>query len=451
MLLPSLRQIPPVSSVTRAHTPVIVLDSSQGAQSQCPLRTGKVLVHLTLATLFVGMAGGISLASIVAPGKEVVLRLVFLMVFTITSLFAYVIRRYGAWKFNFPADILLLVITLSGLPGLSLGSSQDARISLAYFGVLALRNYVLFIALPRSMLVPKTAAWEESLRWILVASVIVMLGSLHTAASLGVSLSSGTRLTGEGNNWMNTNTSGLLVSIGILVVVLDRTLKLWVRLALGALGCYVLILTESRTSLLALAGGILANSFLSLYGGKKFWLLAGIALIGGAMLHKPVLWDKLTETKRIQSIVWRTSGGDRTAGDAFGGRTELIGNALDRLRESPLVGFGYMSEGARIENGYVSILMESGIVGLGGYTVFTLLVGSSSWKLFRRAKSISLRNLGRYTLCITAFLLFHGLGERSHGFQIASMVSNAWLLLGGLVMAYVHLPEPIRHSWGEIK
>jgi hypothetical protein len=64
----------------------------------------------------------------------------------------------------------------------------------------------------------------------------------------------------------------------------------------------------------------------------------------------------------VESMLARTQRRDPTAG-----RIETVTNALDRLSGSPVLGFGYLSEGSRFENGLLSMALETGAFGTLGF------------------------------------------------------------------------------------
>jgi O-antigen ligase len=415
---------------------VLNLANERRGQSKI-LRLG-FLLHSTLALLFVGMSVSIAASALVAPMNADLPQYFFMAVLFLVSILAYFVQRAGSSHTFFLVDLLLVLMTLSGLPGLVMGQSQELWRSVFFVVVLGLRNYVLFVVLPRSYLFTETYAWEKAMRWVLLASFIIILGSLRTASLAGASLDSGTRLTGEGTVWLNANTTGLLTSIGILVVFMSSEVPFWLRICFGAVGGYVLLLAESRTSMLALAAALVTSLFFSLAEKRRYaavWLMGLAAVI---LLAGPPLWDKMSEYERVQSIISRSTGGDKSINDPVGGRQVLFMDALNRLKESPAIGFGYLSGASRIENGYLSILLESGVLGLATYLMLLAAVVASAWRVYRKSAEPFVKNLGRYTLVLTVFICVHGFGERSHGFQGASMVSNLWLLLSGLVICKAH-------------
>jgi len=396
------------------------------------------LLHSTLALLFVGMSVTIAVAVLIAPYNFELPQYIFMVILLAVSVLAFFVQGEGSSRTFFLVDSLVVLMTFSGLPGLVLGQSQELWRSFFFVAVLGLRNYVLFVVLPRSYLFTETYAWEKAMRWVLAASFLIMLGSFRTATLSGASLESSTRLTGEGNLWLNANTTGLLTAIGILVVFMSSEVPFLLRILLGAFGGYVLLLSESRTSMLALVATLVTSLLFSLAEKRRYaatWLIGLAAVI---LLAGPPVWEKMSKYERIHSIISRSTGGDKSVSDPVGGRQVLIMDALNRLKESPVIGFGFLSGASRIENGYISILLESGILGLVAYLMLLAAVVASAWRIYRRSTEPFVKNLGRYTLCVTVFICIHGFGERSHGFQGASMVSNLWLLLSGLVIYKAH-------------
>jgi len=126
---------------------------------------------------------------------------------------------------------------------------------------------------------------------------------------------------------------------------------------------------------------------------------------------------------------------DRFEGDQasvlISGRMDVLRTGLDIWASSPLVGIGYGTSDTRFENGYLSMACESGSLGLLAYLFYLVLVLFQS-RVLMASRDPDANDLGRWLACITIFAIVHGFGERTHAFQIATMVSACWVLLTAL-------------------
>ncbi len=388
--------------------------------------------HAAAATLFVGMVLSVVVPSLVAPGVRNVGEAAMVAVVIVTTAMVAWMRSHGAWRPRLsPFGLLLLIATASGVPGLAVHPSPVMWTGLIFFCVLTLRNYVCFVALPRAQWVLQSSYPETVLKWLVIASTIVAVGSLRAASLTNTSLYSTSRLTGEGNNWLNANSSGVYVATGALAAIMARSIPLWLKAILLGMNTYVLLLTQSRTSMLALAAGVIA--FIALTGRRVgAVLVAGIAL--GSYFAIPVLLNTLRTAGigQISALIERT---DTLRADRWSGRKGIIHQAMERIDESPFVGYGFQSGG--FENGYLSVAIETGLVGFAAYLAIIFGVVRRSFRLLLTRSSPEMHQLARCTLCLTAFTLVHSFGEKTAPvFQIGLTASNAWAILAGLV--FVH-------------
>lgn len=404
-----------------------------------------IMPHVAVAVLFIGMLSGVTIPAMYLPGDRQVGYALMVCSLAVSLAAATWVRQYGAWRpsatmFGF----LLCVITVSGVPGIFVHPSEAASSGLLFAVLLAVRNYLCFTALPRASVVYRSRMANAVVGWVLLSSVLVMLGSLHAASVSGISLHSSTRLTGEGHYWLNANTAGVYTALGILCAVMARFLPWVLRMFVILLGSYVLLLTQSRTALLALIVALAVYvAIRRRYGKVQLLALGLLGCLGGMYVSNPLV-DSIRRGGQVGAMIRRT---ETARGDRWSGRVAMVRVATSRLRESPVVGFGFMSEGSRIDNGYLSYAVETGILGLSVYAALLALVLSRAVKLLRTSMPRNLQTLGCYTVCLTAFLLAHAVGEKTHPFQIAFTGSNAWALLAGLVFLHTsHSRQWVRPS-----
>jgi hypothetical protein len=169
-----------------------------------------ILSHASIAVLFIGMLGAnvvpAMLLSFDPDRDNRLMVVVLLLALALTA----ALRTWGAWRPHVTLfGAILGVATVSGLPGLLVHPSPSTSTGLMFFSVLLVRNYLCFSALPRASCVYKSRFENVVIIWLLVTSILVMLGGLRTASLSGVSMYASARLTGEGNHWLNANTTGV--------------------------------------------------------------------------------------------------------------------------------------------------------------------------------------------------------------------------------------------------
>lgn len=394
---------------------------------------GRILPHIAAATLFVGMVAAVAGTAVFRPGDtEIANRAMttFLLMLMGEALW---MRFQGGWRpsstlFGF----LLILTTAAGVPGLLVYPSETSFTGVMFFGVLVIRNYVCFIALPRSSCIYNSRFENAVIGWLLASSTLVMLGSLRAASLANISLQSATRLNGEGNNWLNANASGVYTATGVLAAVMAGFLPMWVRVPAVCLGVYVMLLTQSRASMLALLAAVLVNLLL-LCRRKRFQLMLAGVLVGVVIsLVLPTMAGRLRGVGQIKALLQRTE----QSMDPWSGRLGIIRLAAARFEVSPIFGYGYMSNQSRFENGYLSLALETGLVGFTAAAGLFALVIARAKKLFQQQQYPQLHDLARYTIALSVFILTHAIGERTHLFQVAFTASNAWAVLAGLVVVH---------------
>jgi O-antigen ligase len=203
---------------------------------------------------------------------------------------------------------------------------------------------------------------------------------------------------------------------------------MWIRLSAGGLAFYCLLLSQSRTAIVtAIVSGICG-----LFVGRKWnWkavLLGTCALaLVLALVDVDGIVASLQSTPALVPIVQRFQ--QQPNRDISLERPSLIASGLEAWSHSPIFGLGYNAPDARFENAYLSLACETGAVGLLLYLLLVALLGVRIQGMLRTPAGSDTCNLGGYLLCVTVFILVHGMGERTHGFQIGSLVSNVWALL----------------------
>lgn len=396
-----------------------------------------VALNITLGILFLGMAAALCVPIALGATEGDSSQSLMLAALAVACLAGFWARSYGAWRpWPLSIDGVLAALTFAGVPGILIHQGDSTANALAFAASLALRNYMLFIGLPRAYLSLRCRAEDVVTRWLLVATSAVLLVSVFVAYTHGVSFQTKVRLTGEDMNWLNANTTGAYAAAAFLVCCIAPSLSWRTRFAVGTLAAYVLLLAQARTAI----GGLVVALGLFAYlrsSGRRLQFLAGAGVAAALLFVLAISFvGEVTLPGPVQNMLDRTFDPHGGAGEATAGRVAITLAALDHLRESPIIGFGYLAPGSRIDVAYVSLAVESGVIGLSLYMLF---MGFVLWRARRGAKDSQDprgQALARYVLCFTVFLLTHAVAERGHGFQVGSVVANAWLLLCGVMFAY---------------
>jgi O-antigen ligase len=162
---------------------------------------------------------------------------------------------------------------------------------------------------------------------------------------------------------------------------------------------------------------------------KKVFALVGWLI--GAIMVSISFFESFLSLGPVQKIIERTQRTDPTTG-----RLEIYQTAIDRIAAAPLFGNGYGSVGSRFENGYLSMIVESGILGLAVYFFFMAHVFRRAWHMRFWTHDPRAQGLARTVLVFGAFLCIRAFGERNHGFQVSNLISNIWVLLAGYLLVY---------------
>ena len=215
----------------------------------------------------------------------------------------------------------------------------------------------------------------------------------------------GPRLTGITGT---ANAIGYISALSCLAIYyfrqIDHTTKTWMIGALGALNLTALLMSNSRTALVAMVFAILAAGLVK-FSPARF----AAALFGFSAL---VLAALLVDYDALFSMLSRS--GDATEIATGTGRTMIWEGTLDLVAMKPLLGWGYASSvqvfpqyifiesytPPHAHNAFLQVLFSIGIVGLIVFTlIFAIKLGTALW--YR----------DKVNLAFVLFLLIDGLAE----------------------------------------
>lgn len=344
-------------------------------------------------------------------------------------LFSVLLMSWGLRPYTvqgLPFQGFIILITISGLLGMA-SSGMFEYAGLLFFAILVLRNYICFWGIPGSLPATRGLAQRTVLTWTLIATTYVAVGSVQASFREGLSLESVNRL-GASATWLNPNTTGLYCAFGALICLIAGFLPGWIRLAVGALSLYCLLLSQSRTAIIALVAASATSLALTRQRRRLVIVIAALIICTGIGVSDSLVEATMSYPIVSATIARFTAAQEDTRKTA---RLEVLQNGLTLWESAPALGVGYGRSDTHFENGYLSIACESGALGL---MVYLLFLGM----LIRRARILAngygpeATELGRWIIAIVVFLSVHAMGERSHLFQLASPVSSCGALLASL-------------------
>ena len=253
-----------------------------------------------------------------------------------------------------------------------------------------------------------------------------------------------------------------------------RALPLWVMISCFAANTISLLLSDSNSSLVFAVVYICVYLFCRFYqknagSFSKKTVVCGATLVlccgliaGSSLGFRTVSQagvSKLinaTDNMRVFAGFGMGSGTDKQEGadgrDIEIGRLEdyeLSSGRIDSLKKSmvlferfPLLGVGkgnivpygekYIVDGFAfhdLHNGYLTILISNGIVGLVAFMAFILMFGKRLVRFLRRNRSGNLKEFPALVAALVAYCVF-GLFEKAILFDITFMVMIFWMLMG---------------------
>lgn len=324
-------------------------------------------------------------------------------------------------------DFALLLLPATGVGGAVLEQAEMPIAAIGFAVVTLLRLVALFLLLPqvadsRRVDLPAAVSW-----WACVTTGGFALAMLAISARMP-SHDWWSRLSGN----QHPNLVGAYVGTGLVLSIGCKTLPRPLRVASFVLASYVLVGSQSRSSMLAAAAAVAA--LVALEGWRRrgtgvLWVALMIVAASGALIPSLGFIGHLSP---VEKVLGRTQAAQRKFGDPTTGRVAIARRGIDRLSESPWVGIGFSQPEARFENGALSLAVETGLIGLTVYCVFFFGLVWVFLSEFRRQRDGPPAFL-YVAIALSVFVACRSLGERAHLLQISDPASNVVVILGGWV------------------
>ena len=348
----------------------------------------------------------------------------------ILMLLTFWIESLGRSRFPFLAvDILLFVVTVSGLFGIPnqfFGGRIGYLNSIGFTIFLLIRNVAMFIIMPRTLVANHEELLKIATKWIFRGTVVILVATAIFSQSRGFGLAGGRFAAPD---WLHPNTVSIYAGVLMVFVVCTKTLKIPSRLFGGSVALYILLLTQSRTTLAALFIALFIYWVLGLGRNAGRTILASFLTLGVGFIAFLALAPSLSEFAPIKSIIDRTNTTDPTAG-----RVTKLQYAYDEFQKSPIVGFGY-NAGFQVDNFVAKYGTETGVVGLSLYLFFFMAVSVTSYRVYKFAQDEKVRHMGRISLALLVLLFFRSIAEATDLFHLSDILSNATFLICGFCVA----------------
>jgi O-antigen ligase len=294
---------------------------------------------------------------------------------------------------------------------------------LGYLLVLFLRIVTVFVTIPKLMETLKTPPSEILLLWLIVSCVIVSAGTNAFYLANGYHILRSTR--GAFPNWIHPNNAAIYGGLLLVLPLIKERLNPYLRPMIILCGLYTVLVTQSRGTLVAAIGCIVLIVFLKFAEDpQKYSLRAFMALVGGGLIAL-LFGSVIPDIPVIKNMLDRTT----ETKDPTAGRLQIFERLIEVWRESPVVGYGWRSGG--MDNGFVSVAFQTGLVGLVFYLAFFAAILTRSFYLYRNGSTVG-RALARFIFVTATFLFLRAFIENTHLLQLTDVVSNAFCIAAGL-------------------
>lgn len=324
-------------------------------------------------------------------------------------------------------QIFALSIPLIGLPGLYfIGAGLDYVVSSVLFiGLMILRQVAVFIIIPRCLIKSTKDPADLILTWLIAGAAIISVATNIFYLSQGHTIFSPTRQ--QFSNWTHPNDAALYGGVIVLLTFIKKGMPPWLRWSLVFTGVYTVLLTQSRSVIVSVAICGAVIYLLNLIDNPRRYSLSGFIAVVALGIGVFVFGNNAIEIPAVTNIVNRTFAAD----DPTAGRVEIAARMIDLWRESPLFGYGFRS--ARMDNGYITMLLHSGLVGLLVYLSFFFAVIARGIQHYFSGDPVG-KSIGRYLIVMGLFIFVRAWVESYTIIKLIDVMSNATAIAAGVAI-----------------
>lgn len=327
-------------------------------------------------------------------------------------------------------------IILIGLPGLFV--SKPSTFALVYImgfvGVIILKLYLVLIVLPRCLYESRVSPVQVVTRGLLTGAFLTCLITNAFYLSRGFHILNSSR--GAFQDWLHPNIGAIYGSVCVLAAIIDPKLNKYAKAFAIGTGFYTMLVTQGRSALFSTVAVILFLFALDFVHDPKKYAIRGTAYAVSALVFVAAFGSKISNVPVVKNIIDRTA-----SSDPFGGRIEIMDQALQLWKESQIVGFG-LRQAPSVDNFWVSSLMLFGVVGLLVFVFFYVACAIRGYKLYV-SPNPELKLLGKFILMLCASLFIRSFTEDSHILQLSNINANAFCIAVGLA----YFVNPLSDRW----
>lgn len=398
------------------------------------------LFNLIAVPIFLIMPVTFLVINWIQRDAEVTFVSVWLMIAMLATYAEWQIKpRKGIYGFQ----VFAISLALIGLPGMYFLNLpvNFLLINIAYVGVIAVRLMLVFVSIPRCLLSSQSPPVQLVLRWFLVGTSTYAIVSSAFYASNGITPATPARANFE--NWIHPNHVGLFGCFCIYLSLLTPRLHPALKYGAMILGIYTVLAVQSRSAIVTALACVTLIYILNLIENPQRYALRGFIGAGTIALLGAFFGTAFRNLGAVKNIEARTFESD----DPTAGRLNFIEQAIEAWKQSPIFGLGYRTGG--VDNAYVTILMQTGIVGLILYLTFLAVVVNRGYQHFKHSFGEA-RLLGKVILVMSLSIFIHGFAESISFLKLTDLQSNAYCILASLAFLIpvgsfkpeAHHPEP---------
>lgn len=402
------------------------------------------LIHLFMAVIFVVLPA-IQYAAVYFGRQDPFI--MYGVIYIVLFFLAMWIESYGNTRFSFLAlDLLLFAVSVSGMFGIpfqGLGGARSAQATILFMIFVLMRNFTLFIILPRASVVSQIELARIAEKWLFRGGVVLLLSTFLFTLTQGATISKDRFFR---DNWIHPNSVGMMSATVLVLCIMSPHLKKWEKLLSGSLALYIGLMMQSRAAVGSLILSILLITVIDMIRrkekGKAVIVLTSVVAVGSVAWL--ALGSLLTNFTPIKAMIERTTTDDPTAG-----RIAMFKYAVEYFEKSPVFGYGY-SNGFQMDNFLAKYATETGLVGVVLYFAFLLTILYFCFRAYLRSEDEEHALIAKFALTFNLFVLVRSTAEATDLFHMSDIMSTSAFLWSAIIVSMArrqgrlesgHIPE----------
>lgn len=236
----------------------------------------------------------------------------------------------------------------------------------------------------------------------------------------------------------------MMVTLGLILNL--PHLKRKIILALGMCVAFpAFLFTLSRSSWVSFIPAYIVLLFLSRKGKFLLLIVSLILVLQFSVIFPTYVYDRIKytfETQQTRSVF----GKDISIDESSAARVDTWKNSIKHWARSPIIGHGASSAGSVVDNQYMRVLIEGGILGLLAFLIILISVFRNSIRTLHDMRDAPFEH-GLTAGFIAGFigLLVHALGAAT--FILIRIMEPFWFL-AAIVITLPQLKKDLGEQWG---